>query len=316
MKGMFGKTKVVLILAAVMILAFTVSPFAMMGAGTTSGTGIGMMGGSVVSGTGTTTGTGTTSGTTTTGTTTTVGTGMMGGTIIGSNGTTTIITPGTGMMGGGGTTTSGGMMGGGVVGGNMMVSTGGFGMMGGTAGAPIVGSDGTAYVTSMMPSVTPGTNPTATSFVSNMMAVSTSGQTIKLSINGIMSKPVSASGITVNGTTGNFVMSTVSLPNVSDYSIMHDYSTTAGKSVLFWMQTPFTSSSVPVAIQMDGRYASQPVIANNMIYVTTTNNGYAMMQGIDVFGTTFPNYTASSTAKAYMYIFQMDGTLVSKTQLQ
>jgi hypothetical protein len=229
-----------------------------------------------------------------------------------------MMTVGGGMMGGGtgGTGTGIGMMGGGVLGGRMMVSTGGFGMMGGTAGAPIVGADGSAYITSMLPSVNTGTNPTSTSFVSNMMEVSTSGQTLKLSVNGIMSKPVSANGITVNGTTGNFVMSTVSLPNMSNYSIMHDYSTVAGKSVLFWMQTPFTSSSVPVAVQMDGRYASQPVIANNMIYVTTTNNGYAMMQGIDVFGTTFPNYTAGTTAKSYMYIFQMDGTLVSKTQLQ
>ncbi len=227
-----------------------------------------------------------------------------------------MMTGGGGMTGGGTGTGTGMMGGGGVVGGSMMVSAGGFGMMGGAAGAPIVGPDGTAYITSMMPSVTPGTHPTSNSFVSNMMAVTTSGQTIKLSINGIMSKPVSANGITVNGSTGDFVMSTVSLPNMSDYSIMHDYSSAAGQSVLFWMQTPFTSSSVPVAVKMDGRYASQPVIANNMIYVTTTNNGYAMMQGIDVFGTTFPNYTAGSAAKSYMYIFHMDGTLVSKTQLQ
>jgi hypothetical protein len=277
MRGIFGKTKVVLILAAVMILAFAVSPFAMMTTGT------GMMSGGTMTG-----------GTTTGGTVT--GTGMMGG--------------------GGGTATGGGMMGGGMVGGRMMISSGGFGMMGGTAGAPIVGSDGTAYVTSMLPSVTPGTYPTSSSFVSNMMAVSTSGQTLKLSVNGVMSKPVFADGITVNGTTGNYVMSTVSLPNTSDYSIIHDYSTAAGQSVLFWMQTPFAASSVPLAVKMDGRYASEPVIANNMIYVTTTNNGYAMMQGIDVFGTTFPNYTASNTAKSYMYIFRMDGTLVSKTQLQ
>jgi hypothetical protein len=53
-----------------------------------------------------------------------------------------------------------------------------------------------------------------------------------------------------------------------------------------------------------------------MVYVTTSNNGSAMMQGNDVFNNMFPNYTAGSTAKSYLYMFQMNGTLVSKTPLQ
>ncbi len=208
--------------------------------------------------------------------------------------------------------TSGGMMGGG----SMMTTTGGFGMMDGIAGGPIVGTDGTAYLTSMMPSATPGTTPTSTSFLSHMMSISPTGQTLKLSVNGMMSRPIFTNGITVDGITGNFMMATVSLPSLNNYSMMHNYATsTTGHSVLYWMHRPFTTSSMPVAVAMDGAYASQPVIANNMIYVTTTNNGSAMLQGDNVFHNTFPSYTASNTT-SYLHVFKMDGTLVSKTQLQ
>jgi len=202
------------------------------------------------------------------------------------------------MMGSGG-----GMMGGG----GMMSSSGGFGMMDGMAGAPVVDADETAYVTSMLPSATPGTVPTANSFLSHMIAVTTSGQTLKMSVSGLMSRPV---------IDGNVLISTVSLPKMSDYSIMANEGTTTQQSVVFWLQLPMTLSSVPTAVRMDGRFASSPVIANNMIYVTTTNFGNGMMQGNDVFGNMFPNYTAGSTAKSYLYIFKMDGTLVSKTVLQ
>lgn len=205
---------------------------------------------------------------------------------------------------------SGGMM----TGGSMMTTYGGFGMMGGTAGGPLVAADGSAYLTSMMPSATPGTSPTSSSFVSHMMAISPTGQTMKLSVSGMMSKPVFAKA-NINGIIGYYAMATVSLPSLSDYSIMHNYGTTTGISVLYWMQSPFTKSSVPMAVTMDGIYASQPVIAGNMVYVTTTNNGSAMMQGVDVFNDTFPNYTATSTT-SYLYVFGMDGTLVSKTLLQ
>lgn len=212
------------------------------------------------------------------------------------------------------------MSGGGMMsGGSMMTASGGFGMMDGIAGGPLVGNDGTTYLGSMMPTATPGTYPTTSSFNSNMMAISPAGQMLKLSVNGMMSKPVFAGNITVNGISGNYMIATVSLPTLSNYSMMHNYGTTTGESVLYWMKSPFTTSSVPMAIAMDGMYASQPIIASvngvNMIYVTTTNNGSAMMQGNNVFSKTFPSYTAASSS-SYLYVFQMNGTLVSKTQIQ
>ena len=203
------------------------------------------------------------------------------------------------MMSGGG----GGMMGGG----SMMTNTGGFGMMNGMAGAPVVDADGTAYVTSMVPSATLSTTPTSSSFESHMIALTTSGQTLKMSVSGLMSKPV------INGTT---MVGTVSLPKMSDYTIMSNQGTTTQQSVVFWLQLPMTLSSVPTAVKMDGRYASDPVIKNNMVYVTTTNFGYGMMQGNDVYSNTYPNMTFNNTSKSYLYMFNMDGTLVSKTLLQ
>ena len=128
-----------------------------------------------------------------------------------------------------------------------------------------------------------------------------------MAVSGLMSKPV------ING---SVMVSTVSLPNMSDYSIMANAGTTTQQSVVFWLQLPMTLSSVPTAVKMDGRYASAPVIKNNMVYVTTTNFGYGMMQGNDVYNNTYPNMTFNNTSKSYLYIFNMDGTLVSKTLLQ
>ena len=199
------------------------------------------------------------------------------------------------------------MGGGGMGGGGMMNNAGGFGMMDGMAGTPVVDADGTAYIISMLPSATPGTVPSARSFVSNLIAVTTSGQTLKMSVSGLMSRPV---------IDGDVLISTVSLPDMSDYSIMGNEGITTQQSSIFWLQLPMTSSSVPTAVKMDGRFASSPVIANNMIYVTTTNFGNGMMQGNDVFGNMFPNYTPGSKSKSYLYIFNMDGSLVSKTVLQ
>ena len=197
--------------------------------------------------------------------------------------------------------------GGGMMGGSMMTGSGGFGMMNGMAGAPAVDANGTAYITSMVPSATPGTMPTSNSFESHILGVTTSGQITKMSVSGMMSRPV------ING---NVLMATVALPKMSDYSIMSNEGTTSQQSVVFWLQLPMTLASVPTAVRMDGRYASDPVIRNNMVYVMTSNFGYAMMQGNDVYTSTFPNMTFPSTSKSYLYIFNMDGTLVSKTVLQ
>ena len=78
---------------------------------------------------------------------------------------------------------------------------------------------------------------------------------------------------------------------------------------------PMTSLSVPKAVSMDGSYASEPVIANNMIYVTTSTAGKAMMQGNNVFNNTFPKYNGGATTTSYLYVLGMDGSLVSKTVL-
>jgi len=202
------------------------------------------------------------------------------------------------MMSGGG-----GMMGGG----SMMTTSGGFGMMDGMGGAPIVATDGTAFVTSMVPTATPGTIPTSGSFESHMMAVTTAGQTVKMSVSGLMSKPV---------VSGNYMISTVSLPNMKDYTIVADNGTTTQQSVAVWLHLPMTLSSTPLAIKMDGLYASAPVIKNNLVYITTSDFGYGMMQGNDVYSSTFPNMTFSSASMSYLYIFSTSGTLVSKTVLQ
>ncbi|HEY6000599.1 MAG TPA: hypothetical protein VI078_15035 [bacterium] len=191
--------------------------------------------------------------------------------------------------------------------GGMMTGAGGFGMMSGAAGKPVVGPDGTAYLVSAVPSATPGSTPRWSSFQSHLLAVSPAGGILKLTLDGLVSSPVLSD---------TDLIATASLPNTANYVIKANDGNTAAQSVIFWLPVPLSSSSVPQAVLMDGRYASQPVIANNQVYVTTSNFGFGMMQGNDVFNNTFPNFTVANTAKAYLYVFAIDGTLVSRTVLQ
>jgi hypothetical protein len=90
------------------------------------------------------------------------------------------------------------------------------------------------------------------------------------------------------------------------------------QSVIYIMQLPLTASTVPQAVAMDGAFASLPVVANNHVYVTTTDYGNGMFAGNGTFASMFGNYNFNSTGTAttYMYIFNMDGSLLSKTTIQ
>lgn len=195
--------------------------------------------------------------------------------------------------------------------GSVMTNSSGFGMMNGMAGAPVVGDDGTAYLIIHNLSSNAGTNPSSNSFDSKLLAVKTTGETVPLALKGIISKPVLY---------GNVLAATASLPDSSNYMMAYNYvtNTSNSQSVLYVLSLPFSSSSTPVAISMDGSYASIPVIADNKIYVTTTDFGNAMMQGNTTFSGMYGTYNFNSTgsAKSYLYILNFDGTIVSKVVIQ
>jgi hypothetical protein len=219
-------------------------------------------------------------------------TGMMTGSVIGA---------GSGMMGGNGAFGNGSMMGG---------SAGSFGMTNGMSAAPVVGEDGTAYLTSYVSTNSDITTPVSASFQSTILAVTPSGQTSTLKLDGIVSRPIVSDG---------FLVATMSLPNAGNYMVVGSQAnnTGVGQSVLYAVPLPITSSSKPVAITLDGGYASVPVIVNNRIYVTTTDFGNAMM-GSGAFTSMFGNYNFNNqgTAKTFLYIFNADdGTLASKTEI-
>ncbi|MEJ2682926.1 MAG: hypothetical protein P8Z71_00830 [Candidatus Sulfobium sp.] len=194
----------------------------------------------------------------------------------------------------------GGMMGGGFA----MTNNGGFGMMNGMAGAPVVGSDGTAYLVSYSPTTTPtaGTAPTSASFQSNLMAFSPSGGTpVTLALKGIVSRPV---------VEGGFLVATASLPDFSQFDVAGNNN----QSVLYAVQLPLADTSAPAAVALDGEFASVPVIQNNMVYVTTTDFGNAMM-GSGTFS--MFNYDFStSAAKSYLYIFNLNDGSLNKYEIQ
>ncbi|MEK6673200.1 MAG: hypothetical protein AABY42_06955 [Nitrospirota bacterium] len=195
--------------------------------------------------------------------------------------------------------------------GSMMSNTGSFGMMNGMAGGPVVSSDGTAFLVTYNTTNSAGSTPGSNSFTSTVMAYKPTGESSSITMNGIVSRPV---------VYGNVMLASSSLPDMSDYSMMSNYSsgTSDNKSTLFIVATPFTSSTVPLAITMDGSYASMPVVSNNYVYVVTSDYGSAMMNGSSTYNNMYGNYNYNSSgdAKTYLYIFTLDGTLKKKYEVQ
>ena len=211
---------------------------------------------------------------------------------------------GSGMMGGGETPSA--MMGGGM----NMSNTGGFGMMNGMAGSPVVGSDGTAYIVTQNPTASAGAVPNSNAFQSTVSAITLSGQVDTITLQGIVSRPV---------VHGNILVATASLPDESNYDIVGSLgSSSTGQSVLYVMRLPITPSTVLFAVTLDGQFASVPVMTADKVYVTTTDFGNAMMQGNTTFNDMYGNFNFNNTgtAKTYLYIVNFDGSLAAKIQLQ
>ena len=201
------------------------------------------------------------------------------------------------------------MMGGGTMMG--LTNTGGFGMMNGMAGAPVVDSNGTAYLVSYNPSANPGPVPSSNSFESVITAVTPSGAVNSITLKGIVSRPV---------IDGNVLVATASLPNFSNFNVFGNLGTTApsGQSMAYVVNLPLTSSSVPVGVSLDGQFASTPVIANNNVYIVTSDFGNGMMTGNSTFNMMYGsyNFNGTGTAHSYLYIIGFDGNLVNKITLQ
>ena len=199
------------------------------------------------------------------------------------------------------------MMGGGMMG---LTNSGGFGMMNGMAGAPVVDSDGTAYIVSFSSTAPSNTLPSSNVFQSTVSAVTPAGVIETLMLKGIASKPV---------VDGNVLVATASLPDLTNYSVAANLGTSSpsGQSVLYIVSLPMTASTVPVAVTLDGEFASVPVIANNSVYVVTSDFGNAMMNGNNTFNMMYGNYNFNSTgsAKSYLYIISLNGT-TNKITLQ
>jgi len=194
--------------------------------------------------------------------------------------------------------------------GAMMGNTGGFGMMNGMAGAPVVSDDGTAYLVSHNPGAAPGPVPGSASFQSTIRQVKPTGQIDTLDLEGIVSRPVVSAGMLV---------ATASLPNMGNFNLLGNLGNAPAnsQSTLYAVQLPFTSASVPVAVSLDGSYASVPVIADNHIYVVTTDFGNAMLSGNTMFAGMYGGYNFNlPTARSYLYIVDFSGNLTAKIQLQ
>lgn len=199
----------------------------------------------------------------------------------------------------------------GMIGGPMTTNSGSFGMMNGMTGAPVIGEDGTAYLVSFNPTSNPGTAPSSNSFESKIMEITPSGQITSITVKGIASKPAVGN---------NFLVATASLPDFANYNLVGNFGNNpaSGQSVIYIMSLPFSATIVPDAVSMDGSYASIPVITNDKVYVTTTDFGNAMMGSntFNMFGNGNYNFNQNGLAKTYLYIFNFDGSLASKVEIQ
>jgi hypothetical protein len=188
--------------------------------------------------------------------------------------------------------------------GSMMTNGGSFGMMNGMAGSPVVGEDGTAYLVSYVPTSTPSQVPSSNSFESKLVAVTPSGAISSMTMSGIVSKPVIL---------GNLLFASASLPDFNDYTMFGSFGSNPpdNQSVFYIVQLPLTGLAKPIAVALDGSYASVPVIdsVRNRIIVTTTDFGNSMMSGSNTYNMMYGSYNVNTaTAKTYMYMIKYDGT--------
>lgn len=190
-----------------------------------------------------------------------------------------------------------------------MTNGGTFGMMNGMAGSPVVGDDGTAYVVTYVSGSNPGTVPSNASFQSRIIAVTPAGAVFSMIVSGIVSRPV---------VYGNLLVASASLPNFNDYTMMGSFgnNSPSGQSVVYLLSLPFSAAAKPVAVSVDGSFASAPVIdaAHSRVYVTTTDFGYGMMSGSSTYNAMYGNYNFNAaTAKTYLYSLNFDGTYTRVT---
>jgi len=191
-------------------------------------------------------------------------------------------------------------------------NNGGFGMMNGMAGTPVVGNDGTVYMVSFEPNQNAGTMLNSNSFASTLMAINpTTGQVVSLILDGMLSRPV---------VYGNILVATASLPNFNDFEMFanHGENNAEGQSVLYGIQLPLTENAMPRAISLDGNFASVPVIANDLIYVTTTSHGDFMM-GRNMFDGMFDDFDFNDQPdhRSFLYVIGLvDGTLKAKIEIE
>jgi hypothetical protein len=186
---------------------------------------------------------------------------------------------------------------------------GSFGMMNGMAGAPVLGGDGTAYLVTYVPATVPGPLPSKNSFQSKIIAVTPAGAISSLTVSGIASRPV---------VSGNLLVASASLPDFGDYVLSGNFGSNppAEQSTVYIVSLPFSASAKPVAVSLDGAFASVPVIdaARSLIWVTTTDYGNGMMSGSSTYTTMYGNYNFNAAApKTYMYILKFDGTYTRVT---
>lgn len=200
-----------------------------------------------------------------------------------------------------------------VMSGGGMTNSGGFGMMNGMAGTPVVDDEGIAYLVRWEPNQNPGTMPNSNSFKSTLMAINpNTGKVVSLILDGMLSGPVLSDN-------GNVLVATASLPNFEDFQMVanHGESNAESQSVLYAIKLPLTESTVPAAVSLDGSYASIPVIANGVVYVTTTSHGDYMM-GRNMFDGMFDNFDFNNQQyqKSFLYVVGLNGILKAKIEIE
>lgn len=180
--------------------------------------------------------------------------------------------------------------------------------VGGLEGHPAIDASGTAYVVSHILSDPDTTTLNKEAVASSLMAITPKGQKTTFTLSGISSAPA---------VTGETLIGTVVLPDFDQYRVVHNLGgrQESTRSVLYKVSLPLSASVLPAAVILEGTFASPPTVMNGLIYVVTSN-AVSLLDSSGPLAEILGNFTFDQGAgKSFLYVFDTDLALLSKTPL-
>lgn len=181
-------------------------------------------------------------------------------------------------------------------------------VVGGLAGLPVVDDAGTAFIVSHSISSINTVILNSNTVSSALSAITPAGQKTTLTLGGISSAPV---------ITGPSLVATASLPDTDEFRVIQDLGGAQEneRSVLYRVSLPLSATARPEAVVLEGAFASAPRVEDNRIYVVTSDS-ISLLNGSGPLAQALGNVTFNQgQGNSFLYIFDNNFRLLSKTSL-